>query len=186
MVGKSGSLNEVFERHYVAMIAWCRGHVQRRIGEPEEFVHLAYLRCHQRWSPSHQSSYNEASYLFRALRWVVLDACRKHVREMSRQHLPGRPDGSAQEIVLRNVVAQEAFGLLRGKQLQVCQGVMAGKDEEQICRELKLSRGAYAVHLCRAHARLREYLDLHKEHSPRRTERRGDWPLQRQRGGEGV
>ena len=62
------ALDEFFARHYDEMVAWCRRRVSVRLGEPEEFVHEAYLRCARRWNATRRSVLRPAAYLRRATR----------------------------------------------------------------------------------------------------------------------
>jgi len=147
-------LNEVFNRHYQDLVAWCRGHVQHELGDPEEFVHTAYLRCRQCWSPQRKSARNEAAYLYRALRWVVVDALRRHGRQKCRTWVLPAPNTGTRWMVLHTLIAREAVSSLKGRQLQVCLALLAGKSDDQIRNELDLSRRALAVYICRARANL--------------------------------
>ncbi len=153
-------LNEIFDRYYQDLIRWCRSRVRQELGDPEDIVHSAYLRCRRRWSAAYKSNGNEAAYLYQALRWVILDAVRKHIRERSRMRLIPRRGNEPLWEILHKLVAQEAVASLRGRQSQVCLAFLAGKSNAQICRELHLSAGAVAVHACRARATLCRFLDV--------------------------
>jgi len=164
MVHPSKPLDDVFGRHYHDLVDWCRRRVHRHLGDPEDFVHLAYIRCSRHWSAERNSNVNEAAYLYRALRWVIIDASRSWQRQRNRRWLPLRREGGIPWIALHKLVAQEAVTSLKGKQLQVCTALLAGKGHAQIRRELNLTSGALAVYLCRARARLCEFLEVSARH----------------------
>lgn len=159
-------LNDVFERHYPELVSWARSRVRNHLGDPEDFVHLAYLRCSRRWSADARSKHHEAAYLFRALRWVVLDALRREVRERSRQWPVARRDNGFPGCSIRELVAREAVMSLQGRQLEVCLALLSGQSVDDIRRDLDLSAGAVAVHLSRAKAALVRFLELDDRRSP--------------------
>lgn len=158
-------LNEVFCRHYQALVAYCRARVRRDLGDPEDFVHLAYLRCSRRWNAARKSDCNEAAYLYQALRWVIIDALRRRARERARPWLSAGPDDGPHWTVLHKLVVREAVTLLKGRQLQVCLALLAGRSDAQICSEMNLSAAALAVHTCRARASLRRLLGISRHAS---------------------
>jgi len=163
-------LDEVFCRHYDKMVAWCRSRVAADMEDPEDLVHSAYLRCSRCWSAELSSKGREAAYLYRALRWVLLDSLRARCRQKNRNCQGPRRRDKMPWIVLHQLVAQEALMSLGGRQLQVCSALLEGKSEKQIRGELQLTRGALAVYICRARARLSQVLGV--------TARRGRRPAQ--------
>jgi RNA polymerase sigma factor (sigma-70 family) len=152
--------DEMFSRHYDALIAWCRKHTWRALGEPEDFVHAAYLRCRAHWSEAQHPAGRERAYLYRALRWVLIDALRK------RRHQPR--GGEAAELTaaefgsspLRQLVVKEAVARLSGHPGQVFRRLLAGQDEATIRQEMQLSLGALAVCRSRAKRALSNYLEM--------------------------
>jgi DNA-directed RNA polymerase specialized sigma24 family protein len=161
--GKTGGpplMDPIFERLYPALLAWCRRHVRREFGEPEDFVHQAYLRCRQRWSPARKSVAYEAAYFYRALRWVVADVIRRELRRCG----PALADSLACPCIpdspLRELIAREALDRLPRRQRAVCLGLLQGKREDQLCAELRVSAPVLAVYLWRARRRLRQTLGL--------------------------
>jgi len=156
----ANSLAAVFDRHYAAMIAWCRRRVGQRLGDPEDFVHLAYILCARYWKPERASGRCETAYLYRTLRCVVVDAARNDAqRQRTTRRLPRRSAGDRHDVP-HQAAATEAVGLLAGRQLQVCRALAKGKSKGEICRELAISRSALAVHMSRAKARLCELLEM--------------------------
>jgi len=154
------TLNDLFLQCYPALIAWAKRHVPAYVGEPEDLVHLAYIRCCKRWVSGRGCQGREPAYLFRALRWVAMDAWRRHSRRNRglREAFWQRADSAHQP--LGRLVFEEALASLTGRQHQVCRRLMAGKTETQICRELNLSRGALAVYVYRAKHHLCRYLEV--------------------------
>ena len=160
MSSPTDCLNDVFSRHYEDLVRWCKGRVRPDLGDPEDFVHMAYLRCRKHWSRERQSREHEASYLYRALRCVIIDVLRSDLRAKSRTCGLHRSGNSLRCLPLRELVTQEALGILTGKQRQVCSALLAGTSTMQICKRLGLTPGALAVHLCRAKARLSDFLEI--------------------------
>lgn len=160
----SKHLDDVFRRHYHDLVDWCRRRVHQHLGDPEDFVHMAYLRCSRHWSAERNSNVNEAAYLYRALRWVIIDASRSWQRQRTRKWLPLRRESGLPWIALHKLVAQEAVMSLKGRQLQVCLALLAGKGHAQIRRELNLTSGALSVYLCRAKASLCKFLEVSARH----------------------
>lgn len=160
MQSPASSLAEVFDRHYAAMLAWCKGRAGQHLGDPEDFVHLTYILCARYWKPERASGRCETAYLYRTLRCVVVDAAKHHARrQRTTRELPRRRDGDRHD-VLHQAAATEAVGLLAGRQSQVCHALAKGKSKPEICRELAISRSALAVHMSRAKARLCELLEI--------------------------
>ena len=154
------AFNELFAKHYRHLTAWCRMHVQAQLGDPEDFVHLAYLRCIRRWSEESRSNGHEAAYLYRALRWVILDVVRRHLREKRRAGDTLTRGNDTPHVVLHQLIAEEAFLSLSGRQLQVCLALLKGKSSGEIRRELNMTPGAIAVNLHRARRNLCEYMEI--------------------------
>jgi RNA polymerase sigma factor (sigma-70 family) len=154
-------LDDLFHRHYDALVAWCRRRVRPHVGEPEDFVHLAYLRCRRSWNEEHRSLHNEAAYLYRALRWVVLDALRRHARRACREAPLVDPSAAPDNTgTWPPRLVAEALDALPPRQQQVCRAILAGKRLEVVRGELRLSPAALAVNLCRARATLCERLGV--------------------------
>jgi DNA-directed RNA polymerase specialized sigma24 family protein len=148
-------LDDVFVHHYHELVAYSRRRVDRRMGDPEDFVHLAYLKCRRRWSPTRRSQYSEVAYLYRALRWVIIDAIRQHSRRAEMVTLLASPDVATEPPVqLARLVTREAWDRLRGRERAVCESALQGHRAEQTCGELRINGKALAVYLCRAKAAL--------------------------------
>jgi RNA polymerase sigma factor (sigma-70 family) len=155
------SLNAAFDRHYASMVAWCRRRIRPDLGDPEEFVHQAYLRCRNRWKENLRSRHTDAKFLFQSLRWVVLDSLRSHRRRKAREAAQTpRPISDGRWAPARKLMAQEAVLSLSRRQRQVCLGILCGKSRQQIARELSLPDTAVAVHLSRAKGALCDRLEL--------------------------
>jgi RNA polymerase sigma factor (sigma-70 family) len=158
---EESAVDPIFERNYPFLLAWCRRHARRDLGDPEDFVHQAYLLCRRRWRRSRQSAGHEAAYFYRAVRWVVADASRRAQR---RQRLGERvrpqPVQSVADVPVRELIAQEALARLTGKQRDVCLGLLGGQREPQLRSALRLTPATLAVHLCRARRKLRQHLGL--------------------------
>jgi RNA polymerase sigma factor (sigma-70 family) len=148
------TLNEVFDRHYVSLVAWCRKRVRRELGEPEELVHLAYVRCSRRWQAGSRSRHCEVAYLFRALRWVLCDLLRDRARRSALRLMNNQRELRRECSPLRWLVVKEAVLQLAGRERQICAALLAGKTLSEIEREMGLTRAALAVGLSRAKARL--------------------------------
>lgn len=170
MVKRIETFNEVFTRHYRQLVKWCGRRVVPGRFDPEDLVHSAYLRCARLWSAERRSEHCEAGYLYRALRWTIVDAIRRDLRRRAYGDTPQqeRECGSAP---WGRVVAEEALLSLRGRQQQVCLAVLDGKTDRQICRELHLSSGALAVYLHRARNSLHDLLDVPRRGRNRRVSR---------------
>jgi len=158
----SHTLNSVFCRHYAVLVAWCGKQVRPEVGDPEEFVHLAYLRCRKTWRADRTSvNGRTAAYLFQALRWVVLDELRRFARRRARSSsVSPAPVCENQWTQARRLIVDEVLGLLPGGQRQVCLAMLTGKSQAQIASECGISPGAVAVRLSRAKMSLLEGLEL--------------------------
>lgn len=154
-------LDEVFQRHYDELLVWSRRHIPRNLGEPEDFVHATYLRCRKHWAKGRGVAEREAAYFYRALRWVATDAWRRDRRAKSCMGMAVSPRGEDRTgEPLGRLVFEEALGSLKGRQRQVCHHRLAGKSDTEICRELRLSRGALAVYVHRAKAAICDFLEI--------------------------
>jgi len=153
-------MDTFFAGSYADLLAWCRRHVRPELGDPEDFVHQAYLRCRQRWSPTHRSAQHGSAYYYRALRWVVADVIRRQQRH------PGTtapaellPLPGTTEVPVRELIAREALEILTEKERAICSGFLQGRPEKQIRSELKLSAQTLSVHVCRAQRKMRRFLE---------------------------
>ncbi len=159
MARQSESFNEVFTRHYRQLVKWCGHRVPRDLADPEDIVHSAYLRCACQWCATRQSHRGEASYLYRAVRWTILDILRVHIRrKLARASLT--PSRTTDTPPWTRMALGEALGALRGRQRQVCLALLDGKSRAQICEELDLTSDALAVYVHRARNSLQDLLDL--------------------------
>lgn len=159
MTKHSNLLDEIFDRYYRQLIAWCRSRVRHIPGDPEDFVHSAYLRCRRTWSDERRSQIDDRAYLFRALRWVILDAVRRNVRERARTWQGGSRTVPVAGHALNRLLAEEAILLLKGRQLQVCLALLTGMSRAEIGKRFNLSPGALAVYICRARTTLSRLLE---------------------------
>lgn len=148
------SFDALFADCYARLLAWCRAHAPRSLGEPEDFVHQTYLRCRRRWSADRASVGHGGAYLFRALRWVVADAARRAGRRprttaltFATAAVDERPD--------RTLAARETLAALTPAELAVCRAHLDGDGGVR-----GRSAAAVAVHLCRARSKLRRHLGL--------------------------
>lgn len=153
-------LDALFRQLYRDLIAWCVRHSSKQWGDPEDFVHQAYCRCRKHWSVGCSTPGHEAAYVYRALRWVLLDAARQHQRR--RRQLTAfsiyavhRGAGPAAGAAL---AAEDALQRLTPRERAICRGYLLGHSQGRVCCELGLSRGALGAHLSRArHKLLREF-----------------------------
>lgn len=148
-------LDDVFVQHYHELVAYSRRRVDMRMGDPEDFVHLAYIKCCRRWSPKRRSRYSDAAYLYRALRWVIIDAMRQHSRRAGMVTLFASSDIATESPTqLAHLVTREALDRLRGRERAVCESALRGHRAEQTCGDLRINSKALAVFLCRAKSAL--------------------------------
>lgn len=152
------SRDELFAKYYGFMLAWCRRHASRGLGEPEDIVHTAYLRCHAGGRNRSPKVRFPAAYLLQLLRWVVLDELRSRLR---RRTVCGVVDPHRRHplrnLPLEEQIAGEALTALRGMPRRICLELLSGKDKRRVIADLRLSANAYAVHLCRAKATITTY-----------------------------
>jgi DNA-directed RNA polymerase specialized sigma24 family protein len=147
-------IDRVFQQHYDHLVAWCRKRLRRNMDAPEDVVHQAYVRCVHSWKPG-RGCPHRPHYVYRALRWALLDMLRAYRRRAQRREAADvagcaapfwSPDGW--------LAAQESLARLPRRQRALCDAVMNGQDCAQIERRLGLSANAQAVYLCRARAAL--------------------------------
>lgn len=161
-------LDALFQQLYRDLIAWCVRHSSKQWGDPEDFVHQAYCKCRKHWSAGCSTPGREAAYVYRALRWVLLDAARQHQRRrrfmaVSADAADRRAERSASVVSAHAVSAQavsaeEAFRSLTPRERAICRGYLLGHSQRRVCFELGLSLGALGAHLSRArHKLLREF-----------------------------
>lgn len=155
MSDSTEQLNQLFRLHYRMLVGWCRKRLRPGIGDPEDLVHDAYIRCLSSWSAVRRSTHNDASYFIKSVQFVVLDAMRGQRRRVLRETAACRsfalhwPDPGA-DLTIGELVAR-----LPPRQQAVCRAVLAGKSNDAIAMELDLTRSAIAVHLCRTRKVLR-------------------------------
>ena len=166
------TLDMVFQQHYGDLLAWCRKRVDPRIAEPEDLVHLTYLRCLKSWRCDRGSGHYPAAYVLQSMRWVLLDELRRHTRRnrQSWGHV-SNPAYRAKSDLGGELVCRETISRLPESQREVCEAIMEGKSDHQICRELGLQRPALAVRLSRAKKELERRLGLLGNRKPRRDRR---------------
>lgn len=157
--GLDPSIDELFDRYYPVLIAWCRRRVDPRLGDPEDFVHQAYLRCRQSWTPGRRSKIRPAAYLFRAVRSVVIDGFRSFARRTGQAVCldASVPDRRASPPWETSFIL-DAVASLGGRPGQVCRALLQGQTPDEARRELGLSPNSFAVYLSRARAQLRKSL----------------------------
>lgn len=149
------NLNSVFMSHYRNLVEYCRRRATGGWADPEEIVHLAYLKCCRSWSAGHRSQVNEAAFFYRAIRWTIADVSRAGARRARHESASSRCQTQTHDPEL---AAREAVSLLPGRQRLVCEAVLAGKSRQQICAEFEMTPVALAVHLHRAKTRLMRLL----------------------------
>lgn len=146
-------MDTAFARCYPMLVAWCRRHVPVYLGEPEDHVHQAYLRCRRSWRPETRLPRQEMAYFLRAVRWVVADSLRRRRRHpetvVTEEALP--PRGGTDP--LREMLALEALTTLSPRERAVC----AIGSQALVST---MSAGAHATHASRAKAKLRRHFDL--------------------------
>ena len=154
------AMDNLFCLSYSRLVSWCHRHVDRGLGDAEEFVHQAYLRSRNCWSSALRSPDHAEAYFFRSLRWVVADAARKRIRE--RIGLARAPRSGANATApIRELIARESLERdLTHAERTVCLGLLAGRSESQLVRELRITRGALAVRASRARQTLLRSLEL--------------------------
>lgn len=153
-------MDTFFEGNYADLLSWCRRHVRPQLGDPEDFVHLAYLRCRQHWSSAQRSVHHGPAYFYRALRWVVADVIRGQQRQpRTTVRMETVPLHAIADIPIRELMARETMDVLTEKERAICLGFLQGRPEKQIRSDLKLSARTLAVHVCRAQSKMRRYLE---------------------------
>jgi RNA polymerase sigma factor (sigma-70 family) len=159
LAGQIESFNEVFTRYYRRLVKWCGRRVPRGLADPEDIVHSAYLRCASQWSSARKSDYCEVNYLYRAVRWTMLDTIRGQTRRRL-AHTSITPPCKPDTPPWARIALGEALSALQGRQRQVCLAMLDGKSRVQICEELELTSGALDVCIHRARHSLHDLLDL--------------------------
>jgi RNA polymerase sigma factor (sigma-70 family) len=149
----------LFTRTYSDLLRWCRRHVHRSLGDPEDFVHQAYLRCRRCWSPQRQSLGHARAYFYRALHWVVADEVRRGTGPRRFHRLTEDARARTKESPVHALAAGEALSVLSPTERAVCSGFLKGQTAQQVQTDLQLSEAALAVHLCRARRKMREFLE---------------------------
>jgi RNA polymerase sigma factor (sigma-70 family) len=154
-------LDGAISRSYERLVAWCRGYVQPIGLDADDLVHVAYLRCVRRWNPARASKHDPAAYLRQAIRWAAADLSRRRALDVQKlsEMRPSRQLNGAGDTSTRLELA-EAIAQLPPRQREICRRLIAGAAFEATRRHFGLSRGAFAVALCRAHAALRAQFGL--------------------------
>jgi hypothetical protein len=161
-------LDRTFTRLYDHLVAWCRLYVHPSDLEPDDLVHLAYLRCLRRWNAARASRDDGASYLRQAIRWAAADASRhRTLRARKLAELRPRWYCAIHADTSTRLELAEAIARLPWRQREICQQLISGATSAAIRKQLGLSRGAFAVSLCRAHANLRMELGLSRPSAAR-------------------
>lgn len=148
-------LDQLFTQHYSRLLAWCRKRYAARAIEPEELVHLAYLRCRRTWRRSRCSQHGGIAYAYRALRWVALDLLRANARR--RRNVSSQVDldcMAARSGFPPESDVQESLACLSSRSRKICEHILAGDSFEGIRHEMGMTSGAFAVTLSRSKATL--------------------------------
>lgn len=151
MTNPKATINVVFASNYERLVRWCSKRLDGRVCDPEDLVHGAYLRCWKSWRQDRASAVYPAAYVFRTLRWVLLDELRRYARNRPETLPPGevrtirRRGDDARELMFR-----EAVAALPKSQRMIVEEILMGKTLDQIGDEHQLSPAAMAVRLSRA------------------------------------
>jgi RNA polymerase sigma factor (sigma-70 family) len=139
-----------FALHYETLIHWAKRVVPHGLGEPEDFVHLAYLRCRQTWRPVRKSACCEAAYFRRSIRWLVLDAVRQRQRRAlhSRRYAEISPQFATTSDWPASFV-EEVMTRMPRRQREIGRALVGGKSLGEIQREMGLSPKALTVGVSR-------------------------------------
>lgn len=145
----TSSFDHVFFAQYDNLVARAGRMLPHGLGDAEDYVHLAYLRCRASWSSEQCSSRNQGAYFLRSIRWLVLDALRRRRREaaLMEQAAAIRPQTAATDF--SPAVALEAFKAMSRRQRELGEALLAGKTAAEIEQQLGISKAAYAVGLSR-------------------------------------
>lgn len=139
----------VFSEQYAGLVSRTDRILPPGLGDAEEFVHQAYLRCRQSWSSDASSSYDRGAYFIRSIRWLVTDALRRRRREteLLRIAAPTRPQSAAKDFSRAEV--GDALEAMPRRQRELGNALLAGKTAEEIERQFGLSNAARAVGMSR-------------------------------------
>lgn len=145
----SMEFDQLFLRYYDLLIATTRRRLPPGLGEAEDFVHLAYLRCRKNWSAERQSLRSSIAYFARAVRWSLIDAVRRAQRHCRnhREYARVAPQWSIPQTA--RLQLGEALKTLSSRQRDLGLALIAGKTTTEIQAELNLSKSACAVGICR-------------------------------------
>ena len=141
--------DRVFAEQYAGLVARTYRLLPPGVGEAEEFVHLAYVRCRSSWSTDRNSSHDQGAYFLRSIRWLVVDALRRRRREQEilRNAAEIRPHAASADFTRTD--ALDELQALPRRQRQLGKALLAGQTAKQIERRLGLSKAACAVGVSR-------------------------------------
>lgn len=147
----------LFALYYDRLIAWCRRRVGTGCEDPAELVHQTYLKCRNTWRDGRERSPDShASYLFRALRWIMIDTVRRRQRRNAMElAVAVERRIKATDTPLGRLIAMEAIERMQGRPGRICLAILRGEDMRRICAEQQVTMKALAVYLCRARKYLR-------------------------------
>ncbi|MCA9124137.1 MAG: sigma-70 family RNA polymerase sigma factor [Planctomycetaceae bacterium] len=151
------AFDAAFEHSYAHLVAYSRSHAGQ-LGDAEDFVHLAYLKCRKAWRRDRVSQQVGIAFFCRAIRWIIFDVARTRMRRDVRERLyRPRSNSERRSSQLDRLAAADAIQALKGRSRDVCIAILAGKDYVTIRRELGISEGALAVSISRARSELNDY-----------------------------
>jgi DNA-directed RNA polymerase specialized sigma24 family protein len=163
MTQNSLGRDELFEEQYARLVSWCKARLRADVADPEEVVHLAYLRSRKSSVRRSATDVQNTGYLWRLLRWSLWDVLRVHQRRQRCVQLglietAGRPTPCP----WREAAANEALLRLSKREQAVCLLLLSGISVDESCKRLKLRRGAASVTLCRARRKLVRILEIRR------------------------
>lgn len=141
--------DRVFTEQYDRLVARTHRLLPRGLGDAEEYVHLAYVRCRSTWSTHRNSSHDQAAYFLRSIRWLVVDALRRRRRESALLHGAAETRPRTTSADFARTDALDELQCLPRRQRQLGKALLAGKSAEQIERRFGLSKAARAVGVSR-------------------------------------
>ena len=144
------SFNAVFLEHYPRLVTFCGTHRTNGAWDPEDIVHLVYLKCRSHWRGD-RCVHQRSSYLYQAARWVLADLQRKERRRhASTQAMYNALKGAQFRRPQNHLLWSECLASLSGRPRQAVLALLEGKNLPVIQQELGVSRAALLVALHRA------------------------------------
>lgn len=150
--------DQEFVRCYYPLVEYTRRRLPPGLGDAEDFVQQAYLRCRNGWSPCRASSYSAMSYFQQSIHWSLIDAVRRRCRDDDRRRQYARTSPASSSPAATITLVAEALFSLSPRLRLLGQLLMAGKSTSEIALELNISKTAYTVSHCRLRRALSSWM----------------------------